>query len=157
MPDYPAFPTGDDRPRALILGGGPAGLTAGYELARSGKYQVMILEKQNSWGGLARTLYHRGYRFDIGGHRWFTKNQSLNNFFKKLMGEELRTTRRISRIYLDGKYYDYPLKLGSALMTMGPLTAAKAGMDYFWTRLKGRINPRPIISKIGRASCRERV
>ena len=86
MLDYPAFKTDEHRPCAVILGGGPAGLMAAYELARSGKYSVMILEKNNSWGGLSRTLHHRGYRFDIGGHRWFTKNQSLNTFLKNITG-----------------------------------------------------------------------
>ncbi|MCL5037887.1 MAG: FAD-dependent oxidoreductase [Chloroflexi bacterium] len=146
MTDYPVFPAIDKRPSVLILGGGPAGLTAGYELARSGRYSVMVIEKQKAWGGLARTLTHRGYRFDIGGHRWFTKNESLNKFLKSLLGDELRNTRRVSRIYLEGKFYDYPLKLGPALMTMGPVTAAKAGLDYLLTHVMERVSPRPVIS-----------
>ena len=93
-------------------------------------------------GGLARTIRrpteYGEFRFDIGGHRWFTKNDELNELFREVVAEELLWVNRISRIYFDGKYVDYPLKISNALKAMGPVVAAKAMADYGRTRVKQR-------------------
>src|SRR5690348_12112790 len=93
---------------AVILGAGPAGLATGFALARAG-WLVHVYEVAPQVGGLARTVEKSGYRFDIGGHRWFTKKDELNLFLIDLLQEELVLVNRISRIFFDGKYVEYPL------------------------------------------------
>ena len=86
------------------------------------------------------------FKFDIGGHRWFTKNDELNALFREVVAEELLWVNRISRIYFDGKYVDYPLKISNALKAIGPVVAARAMADYGRTRVKQRISPSPVES-----------
>jgi protoporphyrinogen oxidase len=81
-------------------------------------------------GGLARTIVRDGYRFDIGGHRWFTKNDELNQLFVGLLGDEIVHVDRISRIFFDGRYVDYPLRLKNVLGSIGWRTAGRAIADY---------------------------
>src|ERR1022692_886860 len=90
----------------IILGAGPAGLATGFALARAG-WLVQVYEVAPLVGGLARTVETRGYRFDIAGHRWFTKKDELNFFLIDLLQDELILVDRISRIYFDGKYVEY--------------------------------------------------
>src|SRR5215813_3708905 len=99
--------TGD----VVIMGAGPAGLAAGYALTLAG-WRVAVYEQAQQVGGLARTLIHDGFRFDIGGHRWFTKKPELNHFLLELLGDELILVDRVSRIYYDGKFVSYPLRAG---------------------------------------------
>ena len=95
----------------------------------------------------ARHTEYGEFKFDIGGHRWFTKNDELNDLFKEVVGDELLWVNRISRIYFDGKYVDYPLKISNALKAIGPVTAAKAMADYGKDRGRARrCNRRPIVS-----------
>jgi protoporphyrinogen oxidase len=112
-----------------ILGGGPAGLASGIALSRAG-WQVHVYEQAEVVGGLARTVEHNGFRFDIGGHRWFTKKDELNFFLVDLLGEELTLVDRVSRVYFDGKYVNYPLRLTNVLSRIGPATGARALGDY---------------------------
>ena len=102
-----------------IMGAGPAGLAAGYALSRAG-CAVQVFEQDRQVGGLAKTLVRDGFRFDIGGHRWFTKKDELNHFLLEVLGDEAGLTERISRIYFDGKFVEYPLKVGNALTRIGP-------------------------------------
>src|SRR4051812_32262868 len=90
-----------NRGTAVIMGAGPAGLTAAYALGRAG-WSVRVIEQASQVGGLARTIVRDGFRFDIGGHRWFTKKDELNQFLIDLLGDELLLVDRISRIYFDG-------------------------------------------------------
>src|SRR5919198_556408 len=117
----------------VILGAGPAGLAAGLALARAGQ-QVNIYEQEPFVGGLARTVERNGFRFDIGGHRWFTKKDELNYFLVDLLGDELVLVDRVSRIYFGGKYVEYPLRLGNVLSRVGPATGARALGDFVGTR-----------------------
>ena len=118
--------------RVIILGGGPAGLAAGYHLTLAQQnWQVQVLEKDCDVGGLAKTLVYKDFRFDIGGHRWFTKNEELNQFLLNLLGDEIQMTPRLSRIYFEGKFYYYPIRIGNALFTMGPLKAIFSILDFF--------------------------
>jgi len=133
----------------LIMGAGPGGLCSAYVLSKAG-VPAIVVEKAPFVGGLARTIRHQTeygeFKFDIGGHRWFTKNDELNDLFKEVVGEELLWVNRISRIYFDGRYVDYPLKIGNALKAVGPVLAARAMFDYFQTRVRHRLWPRPIVS-----------
>src|SRR5207302_7965935 len=89
--------------QVVIMGAGPAGLATGYALARAG-WSVQVYEAAQQVGGLARTVSYDGWRFDLGGHRWFTKQDELNAFLVDLLGDELVWVDRTSRIFFDGKF-----------------------------------------------------
>src|SRR3970040_108557 len=100
--------------QVVIIGAGPAGLTAAWELVRRGA-QVTVLEKYHLVGGIARTEQYKSYYFDIGGHRFFTKVDEVNKLWDEWMGSDFLLRPRTSRLYYDGKFYDYPLKAFNAL------------------------------------------
>lgn len=102
----------------IIIGGGPAGLTAGYELARRG-YDVHIVEKGDKVGGIARTETYKGFRFDIGGHRFYTKIEQVDRLWDEILGDDFIVVPRLSRIFYDGKLYHYPLEWRNALWNLG--------------------------------------
>ena len=110
----------------VILGAGPAGLATGHELSAKG-VKVTVLEKNDFIGGLCRTIHVDGYKFDLGGHRWFTQNEDLNVWFRRLMEGELVMVERISRIYYGGKYFLYPVAFGDVIKNAGPITMVQAG------------------------------
>ncbi len=128
----------------VVMGAGPGGLCSAYVLSKAHR-PTMVLEKAPFVGGLARTIKrqteHGEFKFDIGGHRWFTKNDELNDLFREVVAEELLWVNRISRIYFDGRYVDYPLKISNALKAIGPITSARAVADYGRTRVTHRIKP----------------
>jgi protoporphyrinogen oxidase len=131
------------------MGAGPGGLCSAYVLSKAG-VPTVVVERAPFVGGLSRTIRHQTpvgeFKFDIGGHRWFTKNDELNELFKEVIGDELLWVNRISRIYFDGKYVDYPLKVSNALKAVGPVTAAKAVADYGVNRARQRVQPKPVVS-----------
>ena len=133
----------NDAMHVVILGAGPAGLATGHELAANG-VAVTVLERNGYVGGLCRTVHEAGYRFDLGGHRWFTKNEDLNNWFRRLMEGELVMVERISRIYYDGKYYMYPVAIGDVVKNAGPVTIVKAGFAFMWAAVRYAAFNRPI-------------
>ena len=115
----------------LVLGAGPAGLTAAYEAQKLGApLRPVVLEAGAIVGGIARTESHQGFRFDIGGHRFFTKVPEIEALWEEIMGDDFITVPRRSRIYYQGKFYDYPLKIGNALGNMGPREAAHTMASY---------------------------
>lgn len=118
----------------LIIGGGPAGLTAAVELCKQG-VPVTVLEKDKLVGGIARTESYKGYHFDIGGHRFFTKIGEVEQFWKDLLGPEFVTRPRISRIFYEGKFFDYPLKAFNALANLGLLTSVEVVLSYLHSQL----------------------
>jgi len=120
----------------LIVGAGPAGLTAGLSLVEKGK-PVTILEQGKQVGGISKTVSYKKYRFDIGGHRFFTKNQEVANLWKKIMPKDFTEKNRISRIFYQDKFYNYPLEPLNALANLGPFKAATA----FLSHLKAKSNP----------------
>jgi len=126
----------------VILGGGPAGLACGHELSANGG-KVTVLERNSYVGGLCRTVEKDGFRFDLGGHRWFTKNEELNNWFRRLMGDEIIKVNRVSRIYYGGKYFYYPVQFGEIFGKSGPIVILHSGLAFLWAALKKSIDPNP--------------
>jgi protoporphyrinogen oxidase len=122
--------------RVLIAGAGPAGLTAAYELSKLG-LRPTVLEADNQVGGLSRTVNYRGYRFDIGGHRFFSKVPLINDLWKEILREDFLVRPRLSRIYYRECFFDYPLKAINALTGLGPLEALLIGLSY----ARARISP----------------
>jgi len=132
------------RPQVVIMGAGPAGLTAAYELYKH-DVSVTILEKDpKQVGGLARTVEHKGYRFDIGGHRFFSKNKEVEDLWTEILGDEMLTRGRLSRIYYRGKFFAYPIKAANALWNLGPLEALRCVGSYAWARLRPVKNPKSL-------------
>ena len=134
---------GTNRHRVVILGGGPAGLASGVELTKLGLRSVLF-ERAGIVGGLARTETRDGYRFDLGGHRFFTKKPELNAFLTDVLGDELLDVERVSHIYFQGKRFDYPLSMGNVLRNLNPLTIIRAGLDFVWGQLRQRIRPKQL-------------
>jgi len=105
--------------KVVIIGAGPAGLTAAYELCKAGVPSV-VLEKDDVVGGISRTVNYKGYLFDIGGHRFFTKVKAVDDMWREVLGEKKFLRRsRLSRIYYNKKFFYYPLKATNALMGLG--------------------------------------
>ena len=110
--------------RIVVVGAGPAGLTAAFLLAEAG-YAVTVLEADNIVGGISRTAQYKGFRFDIGGHRFFTKIKPVEDFWNEILGDDFISVPRMSRIHYDGKYFDYPLKAYNALSGLGIINAVR--------------------------------
>ena len=119
----------------VVCGGGPAGLTAAYLLAKRG-YRVTVLESDDIVGGISRTARYKGYRFDIGGHRFFTKIRPVEALWEELLGDDFIDVPRLSRIHYEGKYFDYPLKAMNALVGLGPIRAIRILLSYVHARLR---------------------
>jgi protoporphyrinogen oxidase len=102
----------------VIIGAGPAGLTAAYVLSKAG-VKAIVLEKDQTAGGIARTVNYKGYYFDIGGHRFFTKVKSVEDIWKEVLGKDLLRRNRLSRIYYNKKFFYYPLRPMNALLGLG--------------------------------------
>jgi len=137
-----------ERPRAVaplrsddhvvVCGAGPAGLTAAYLLAKQG-HAVTVLESDDVVGGISRTARYKQFRFDIGGHRFFTKYAPVQAMWEELLGDQFLDVPRLSRIHYSGKFFDYPLKAGNALRGLGVVNAARIMLSY----LRSRISPTP--------------
>jgi len=119
----------------LILGAGPAGLTAALEALRHGE-EVCVIEKSNAVGGISRTEEQEGWKFDLGGHRFFTKVKRVNDFWNSVLpAEDFLTRPRMSRIFYNGKYFDYPLKPLNALQSLGIIKAFRSIFSLIITKL----------------------
>jgi protoporphyrinogen oxidase len=120
----------------LIIGAGPAGLTTAYELSKAGR-SVAIVERDPVYvGGISRTVNYKGYRFDIGGHRFFSKSAEVEAWWTEIMGDEMLQRPRSSRIYYNGKLFDYPLRAGDALAKLGPVEALRCVISYAWAQAR---------------------
>jgi protoporphyrinogen oxidase len=118
-----------------VLGGGPAGLTAGYLLAQQGR-PVIVLEAEDQVGGIAKTEVRDGYRFDLGGHRFFTKSKEVEDLWHEVLKEEFLKRPRMSRIYWNGKFLDYPLNGSDVIKKLGPVELVRSGLSYLWALVK---------------------
>ena len=118
----------------VVIGGGPGGLTAAYELVRRG-HRVIVYEADSQVGGISKTVEYKGFRFDLGGHRFFTKVKVVREMWRMMLGEEFLRRPRLSRIYYDGKFFAYPLKAVNVVRNLGLLTSVSVGLSYLRARM----------------------
>jgi protoporphyrinogen oxidase len=118
----------------VIIGAGPAGLTTAYELAKNGLPST-ILEAGRQVGGISQTVSYKKFRFDIGGHRFFSKIPMVNELWHEILGDNFLLRPRISRIHYKNKFFDYPLKATNALAGLGPVEALLIGFSYAKTKM----------------------
>ncbi|HST18224.1 MAG TPA: NAD(P)/FAD-dependent oxidoreductase [Gaiellaceae bacterium] len=121
--------TTDTSQTTLVLGGGPAGLTAGYVLGKAGSHAIVV-EAEDQVGGLAKTVEVDGYRFDLGGHRFFTKSVEVDALWHQVLGEEFLLRPRMSRIYWNKRYLDYPLRGPDVIRKLGPVELTRCMASY---------------------------
>jgi protoporphyrinogen oxidase len=123
----------------LVLGAGPAGLTAGYLLAKR-DLPVVAVEAEAQVGGLAKTVVRDGYRFDLGGHRFFTKSKEVERLWHEVLGDEFLLRPRMSRIYWNKRFLDYPLRGPDVLKKLGPVEVSRAFASYVAASARPRGN-----------------
>lgn len=124
--------------KVVIMGGGPAGLSSGYHLIKNG-INTKLYESDSEVGGISKTIEYKGYYFDLGGHRFFTKFDDVNNLWNEVLGENFRKTPRLSRIYYNNKFFNYPLTPMNALMGVGVLDTFSILFSY----IKSKLSPYP--------------
>ncbi len=118
----------------VIIGAGPAGLSAAYELEKNGVHSL-ILEKDEFCGGLSRTEEHKGYLFDLGGHRFYTKVPMVERIWREVLGDDLIERPRLSRIFYRSKFFNYPLDYRNALKSLGPFEAARCLCSFLYSKV----------------------
>jgi len=152
---------GGSGPSVAIIGAGPAGLTAAYLLTRAGAVVTVLEADPNLVGGISRTVEYRspaaggkGFRFDIGGHRFFSKSKEVEDLWSELLADDMLVRPRSSRILYGGKFYSYPLKAAEALNNLGIVEAVRCVASYGYARLFPVANPRSfedwVSNKFGR-------
>lgn len=115
--------------QVVIIGAGPAGLTAAYELSKEGMRSV-VLEKDGVVGGISRTVNYKGYHFDIGGHRFFTKVKVVEDMWQEVLGDEFLEKKRLSRIFYNNRFFYYPFSVSNALWGLGVVNSAAILTSY---------------------------
>ena len=130
-------PSPDAGPGSIvIIGAGPAGLTAAHELGKASVTST-VLESDSVVGGISRTVERDGWRFDIGGHRFFTKVPRVEEFWHEVLDDdEFMLRPRESHIYYQGRFFDYPLKPLKAVLALGPVEAVRCGLSFLWIRVR---------------------
>ena len=118
-----------------IIGAGPAGLTAAYILSKEG-VKPMVWEADELYvGGISRTVVYKEYRFDIGGHRFFSKSQEIEDLWSELLPEDMLTCSRLSRIYYKNKFYSYPLDILEVIKNLGMRESLLILSSYIRTKM----------------------
>lgn len=126
----------------VVIGAGPAGLTAAYLLAKAGVI-VTVLEGDPQYvGGISKTVSYKGYHFDIGGHRFFSKSKEVENLWSEILPDDMLIRPRSSRILYRGKFFSYPLKAFEALFKLGIFESLRCVLSYAWARCFPVRNPR---------------
>jgi protoporphyrinogen oxidase len=126
----------------LVIGAGPAGLAAAYHLAKHG-CRVRVLESDPQYvGGISRTVQYKGFHFDIGGHRFFSKSETVNAMWREILADDLLERPRSSRILYRGRFYSYPLRPLEALFNLGVAESALCFLSYLKARALPHKNPR---------------
>ena len=118
----------------IIFGAGPAGLAGAHKLVKNNK-SVIIFEKEKQVGGISKTVNFKGYRFDLGGHRFFTKNKEVNQLWQETLGRDFLVRPRLSRIFYKNKFFDYPVKPLNALRGLGFFESMLIGFDFLKTQI----------------------
>jgi protoporphyrinogen oxidase len=119
----------------LIIGAGPAGLTAGYLLTKEGRDVIVIERDEKYVGGISRTVDYKGFLFDVGGHRFFSKSKEVVDLWREILPDDFIQRPRLSRIFYGGKFYSYPLKAREALFNLGIFNSIICVLSYAWARL----------------------
>jgi protoporphyrinogen oxidase len=119
----------------VIIGAGPAGLTAAHELSSAGRPVVVVEQDREHVGGIARTVNYKGFRFDIGGHRFFSKNAEIEQLWRDILGDRMLERERLSRIYYRGRFFKYPLETWDALSQLGIFQSAACMLSYMAARV----------------------
>lgn len=119
----------------VIIGAGPAGLTAAYQLTQA-NCPVTLFDRDTQVGGLSRTVWYKGYGFDIGGHRFFTKMDRIQAMWTDLLGPDFIRVPRLSRIYYRNRFFNYPLKPWNALFGLGIFNSTRVVVSYIWRQLR---------------------
>ncbi len=120
----------------VVIGAGPAGLTAAYQLGKAGA-PATVLEADDVVGGISRTVERDGWRFDLGGHRFFTKVRAVEELWHEILPDgDFLLRPRMSRIFYDGKFLDYPLRVGNVLRQVGFLESVRCVLSYLWVRIR---------------------
>ena len=150
----PVGPKTEQSVGIAVLGAGPAGLTAADVLARTGSPGV-VLEAEGSVGGIAKTVEFNGYRFDLGGHRFYTRLEPIRRLWLETLGEEFRLRRRLSRIYYRERFLNYPLRADDVFRKLGPWESMRCALSYVRSLLRFRgAEPKTfeewIVSRFGR-------
>jgi protoporphyrinogen oxidase len=132
--------SGEESIGTAVLGAGPAGLTAAHVLAVR-EEPGAVFEADGTVGGIAKTIEFDGYRFDLGGHRFFTKLKPIQRLWEDTLGDDFLTRPRLSRIYFAGKFFAYPLQAKDVVARLGVVESVRSALSYFWSlrlRLRGR-------------------
>jgi len=140
--------------KTIVVGAGPAGLTAAYELAKAGQSVVVLESNPEYVGGISRTVQYRGYRFDIGGHRFFSKSREVEDLWTEILGSDMLQRPRSSKIYYGGQFYAYPLKPIEALSKLGVFQSVLCVLSFLFARLHPTRDPKSfedwVVNQFGR-------
>ena len=126
----------------VVMGAGPAGLSAAYELTRHGAPVTVIEKDPQTVGGIARTLEFMGCRFDVGPHRFFSKSAEIEALWTEVLGDDIRPVTRLTRIFYRGKFFDYPIRASNAFLGLGPVETARCLASYAQARLRPVADPK---------------
>lgn len=132
---FPVTRKDSEMKNVVIMGAGPAGLAAGYELAKNGLTPVLF-ESDTQVGGISKTIRYKDNYFDLGGHRFFTKLDDVNDLWQEVLGDQFKKTPRMSRIYYNNKFFNYPLTAMNALLGVGFLDTGRILLSYMAAKIK---------------------
>ena len=125
----------NEKKSAIIIGAGPAGLTAGYELAKNHNWQVTVIDRDKAVGGLSKTIEHKGYRFDIGPHHFITEHKHIEKWWKSIMGDDFIKLKRFTRIYYKKRFFHYPLQPMNAIKNFTFIECVQCVLSYIRAKL----------------------